>query len=68
MDRSHEWEINKGSSSAVELFKTYANKMFKGFLQGSKDKHRQYFFLAKLYLPEAVNSNIQHGSVEKYKR
>lgn len=44
MDRSHEREINKGSSSAVELFKTYANKMFKGFLQGSKDKHRQYFF------------------------
>lgn len=27
-----------------------------------------FFFLAKLYLPEAVNSNIQHDSVEKYKR
>lgn len=67
MDRSPEWEINKGSSSAVELFKTYANKMFKGFLQGSKDKHMQSFFL-KNYLPEAVNSNTQHGSVKKYKR
>lgn len=58
MDRSHELEINKGSFFAVELFKTYANKMFKGFLQGSKDKHMQFFFLGKLHLPEDLNSNI----------
>lgn len=47
MDRSHELEINKGSSLAVELFKTYANKMFKGFLQSFKDKHVQFFFSLK---------------------
>lgn len=43
-DRSQELEINKGSSFGVRLFKTYANKMFKGFLQGSKDKHMQFLF------------------------
>lgn len=59
MDRSHELEINKGSSLAVELFKTYANKMFKGFLQSFKDKHVQFFFfLEKLLLPEGLNSTI----------
>ena len=58
MDRSHDLEINKGSSLAVELFKTYANKMFKGFLQSFKDKHVQFFFLEKLLFPEGLNSNI----------
>lgn len=44
-DRSHDLETNKGSSLAIRLFKTYANKMFKEPPQGSKDKHAITFVL-----------------------
>lgn len=44
-DRSHGLETNKGSSLAIRLFKTYANKMFKEPPQGSKDKHTISFVL-----------------------